>query len=80
MALKSSDPRKLGESNLDTDRFERIVADAWMHRHEDDGSGSETGHFGHAEDPGAAKDYDPHAPEPTHQPFADLKDLLRGRH
>lgn len=80
MALKSSDPRKLGESNLDTDRFGRIVADAWMHRHEDDLTGGETGHFTRAEDPGGVREYDPHAPEPTHQPFADLKALLGRGH
>lgn len=78
MAIKSSDPRKTGESGLDTDRFGRIVADAWMSRHEDESpreDGAATAGDGEPTTKPAL-----HAADPTYQPFAQLKDLLHRGH
>lgn len=77
MAIKSSDPRKLGERSMESDRFERIVADAWMSRHEDEPpktrtSGRTSG--GPTTQPAV------HAADPTYQPFANLKELMGERH
>lgn len=78
MAIKSSDPRKIGESGLDRDRFGRIVADAWMSRHEDD-SAPMTARLGAT---GGEPPTKPalHAADATYQPFAELKELLHREH
>lgn len=80
MAIKSSDPRKIGESGLDTDHFGRIVADAWMSRHEEETTdgGPWTSANADAGEPTTKPAV--HAAEPTHQPFAELKHLLHREH
>lgn len=78
MALKSSDPRKIGERALDNDRFGRIVADAWMSRHEEE-SASETSRPVTAADEPLTQPV-LHAADATYQPFAELKELLHRRH
>lgn len=77
MAIKSSDPRKIGESALDNDRFGRIVADAWMSRHEEETapSGATPGAAGEPLTKPAL-----HAAEATYQPFAELKELMYHEH
>ncbi|MBA1146548.1 hypothetical protein H0Z60_05700 [Ectothiorhodospiraceae bacterium WFHF3C12] len=78
MAIKSSDPRKIGESSLDTDRFGRIVADAWMSRHDE---GSTTARATADESAGGpVTEPVVHAADATYQPFADLKELLHRGH
>lgn len=74
MAIKSWDPRKLQDRDIQGTRFEYLVADAWAEVHEDDGlprpsPGTSYAYSVSAGDSGA----DWHA---THTPFANLRDQL----
>lgn len=77
MAIKHSDPRKLQDINLASIRFEQVVADAWATRHEEDRATSAGGAAATSPPvmrgvPGDYRDNDP-----THQPFAELRERLK---
>lgn len=76
MAIKHSDPRRLQDLDLSSNRFEGEVADAWATRHEDPASparGTErnAGMPGRSAIPRHYRDNNP-----TYQPFADLRGQL----
>ncbi|MFB4204334.1 hypothetical protein KBTX_00657 [wastewater metagenome] len=74
MAIKSWDPRKLQDHDIQGSRFEHLVADAWAEVHEDDGLPGQSAEASYTETASASENgSDWHA---THTPFANLRDQL----
>lgn len=75
MAIKSLDPRKVQNFDITGSRFERVIAEAWATRHDDDETRQTTGNTdtpsGDVSSPTTGQ------ASQSHQPFADLPDSLR---
>ncbi|WP_440997703.1 hypothetical protein [Arhodomonas sp. SL1] len=71
MAIKSWDPRKLQDRDIQGNRFDELVVEAWEEAHE-----AESGPPGH--DAGAAGEGGRRRGDTgaTHHPFAHLRDQL----